>query len=65
MEEELQPIKEAVSEEVAKVESEVSIFDEKVEQWFSQHFHGVNGMSTELYNHFYKAKESLKTLLKG
>lgn len=38
--------------------------DEIVDQWFIENFHGVIGLTTEMYNRFYEAKESLKQKLK-
>jgi hypothetical protein len=35
-----------------------------VDAWFSKHFHGLgNGISEELYNRVYAAKDDLKTIL--
>lgn len=49
---------------VSEVVETVSKYDETVEAWFSKHFHGLN-VETSVYNKFYRAKEELKTILKG
>ena len=48
-----------------KVKQDVIDYEAIVEAWFKEHFHGVVGLETSLYNRFYQAKEALKTKLKG
>ena len=39
--------------------------DEIVDKWFVENFNGVVGMTVEIYNKAYEAKELLKKQLKG
>ena len=49
----------------ATEQEEVINSDLIIEDWFKQYFSNVYGMSMEMYNNFYKAKEDLKTKIKG
>lgn len=57
-----------VKNEVGKLEAEthtiITEVDTKIDKWFTEHFHGVVGMTTEVYNKALKAKERLKLILK-
>lgn len=46
------------------IEGKITSVDQKIDQWYVDNFHGVIGMTTELHNKFYEAKEALKQILK-
>lgn len=60
----VEEVEATAKKEISEVIETVSKYDETVEEWFSKHFHGLN-VETSVYNKFYRAKEELKTILKG
>lgn len=60
----IEKVEEIIGKVEAPIEAKISEIEIKIEQWFTDHFHGQTAIHTDAYNIIYEAKERLKQILK-